>query len=300
MAPQQTVGMIGIGQLGLPIATNLIAAGFRVVGYRRNDRDEFERRGGEALASPAEVAKSANVVLLCLPSEQAQLDVLEGPNGLLSALKAGKTVIELGTYARDFKIAQAARIESTGASILEAEVSGSPPMVAERRAALYLGGTQDLIDQCKPVLDAITAHHFHLGAFGCAVTMKLIANCLVTIHTLAAAEAVNMAIHAGFDPQQAVDVLKQGAGASAMLAIRGPLMASGRFTPAMGAFDTLEKYLTLGAGLAAKLECATPLFSAAAPYFTRAIEGGMGTLDIAAVIEVVNAESRSSKELSAA
>src|SRR6516225_2193796 len=112
MATQQTVGMVGIGQLGLPIATNLIAAGFRVVGYRRNDRDEFERRGGVALGSPAEVAKSADVVLLCLPSEQAQLDVLEGPNGLLSALKAGQTVIELGTYARDFKLAQAARIES--------------------------------------------------------------------------------------------------------------------------------------------------------------------------------------------
>ncbi|WP_288831124.1 NAD(P)-dependent oxidoreductase [uncultured Paraburkholderia sp.] len=300
MANQQTVGMVGIGQLGLPIATNLIKAGFRVVGYRRNDREEFVRRGGEALSSPAEVTRLADVVLLCLPSEEAQLDVLNGPEGLLSVLKAGQTVIELGTYSRNFKIAQAARIEGTGATVLEAEVSGSPPMVAERRAALYLGGTETLIDQCKPVLEAITTHHFHLGEFGCAVAMKLIANCLVTVHTLAAAEAINMAARAGFDPQQAVNVLKQGAGASAMLAIRGPMMASGRFMPAMGAFDTLEKYLKLGAGLAANLKCATPLFSTANPYFTRAIEGGMRSLDIAAVIDLVNADSVALTKLNAA
>lgn len=288
MDKQLTVGMIGIGQLGLPIATNLVAAGFNVVGFRRTDREEFIRRGGKALGSPAEVAEAADVVLLCLPSQEAQLDALNGERGLLAGLKTGQTVIELGTYTREFKLAQAARMREQGAVVLEAEVSGSPPMVSERRAALYLGGTQELIQRCKPVLDAITAHHFHLGDFGCAVTMKLIANCLVTIHTLAAAEAVNMAVHAGFDAQLAVDVLKQGAGSSAMLAIRGPLMAAKRFSPALGAFETLDKYLNLGSDLAQTLECATPLFSAATPYFKRAIDEGMGSLDIAAVIDVVN------------
>jgi 3-hydroxyisobutyrate dehydrogenase-like beta-hydroxyacid dehydrogenase len=292
MAQQQTVGMIGIGQLGLPIATNLISAGFRVVGYRRNDRDEFVSRGGEALANPAEVARAADVLLLCLPGEEAQLDVLDGPGGLLSAIKPGQTVIELGTYTREFKLAQAARIEALGAAVVEAEVSGSPPMVAERRAALYLGGNKTLIDQCQPILEAITAHHFYLGGFGCAVTMKLIANCLVTIHTLAAAEAINLAMHAGFDPEQAVEVLKQGAGASAMLAIRGPLMAAKRFTPALGAFNTLDKYLKLGENLADALHCATPLFTAASPYFSRARDEGMGALDIAAVIQLIDADSR--------
>lgn len=77
-------------------------------------------------------------------------------------------------------------------------------------------------------------------------------------------------------------------------------MASGRFTPAMGAFDTLEKYLKLGASLAANLKCATPLFSTANPYFTRAIEGGMRTLDIAAVIDLVSADSVALHKLNAA
>jgi len=231
------------------------------------------------------------MLLLCLPGEEAQLEVLDGPRGVLSALAPGKVVIEMGTYHRDFKLAQARRIEACGAQVLEAEVSGSPPLVAQRRAALYVGGNAALLARCKPVLEAITASHFHIGPFGSAVAMKLIANYLLTIHTLAAAEAINLGIRAGFDPQQLVEVLKQGAGGSTMLAVRGPLMAAHQFSPAPGPFKTLEKYLHMGGELARELGCATPLFSTAAPYFLRGIEGGMGELDIAAVIELIETDS---------
>ena len=83
------VGMIGIGQLGLPIAANLISAGFKVVGFRRNDRAAFVAQGGHAMESPSDVAKAADVLLLCLPGESAQLDVLDGPQGVLAALAPG-------------------------------------------------------------------------------------------------------------------------------------------------------------------------------------------------------------------
>jgi 3-hydroxyisobutyrate dehydrogenase len=164
-------------------------------------------------------------------------------------------------------------------------------MVAERRAALYIGGDEALFEECRPVLDAITQHHFHLGDIGSAVAMKLIANTLVTIHTLAAAEAMNMGIRAGFDPQRVAEVIRQGAGNSAMFTVRAPMMAERAFTPAAGSFNTLRKYLELGAQQAHDLGCATPMFSAAAPYFLRALEGGMGEEDIAAVIKLIEAES---------
>jgi len=285
------VGMIGIGQLGLPVAINLMRAGYRVVGFRPTDHEAFVRAGGEGLESPAEVARTADVLLLCLPGEEAQRDVLDGPGGVLAALAPGKTVIELGTYRREFKIAQARRIEAVGARMLEAEVSGSPPMVAERRAALYVGGDEALFEHCKPVLEAITAHHFHLGEIGAPVAMKLIANALVTIHTLAAAEAMNLGLRAGFNPHRVAEVIRQGAGNSVMFSIRAPLMATRGFTPAQGAFNTLQKYLQLGGELAQELGCVTPLFSAAAPYFQRALEAGMGEEDIAAVIKLLEAES---------
>jgi len=296
LQPHHVIGMIGIGQLGLPIAVNLMRAGFRVVGFRRTDREAFSRAGGEALQSPAEVTREADVLLLCLPGEDAQAAVLNGADGVLQALAPGKIVIEMGTYTRDYKVQQALRVQQAGARMLEAEVSGSPPMVVERRAALYVGGDEDLFQACKPVLDAITEHHFHLGDVGSAVAMKLIANTLVTIHTLAAAEAMNMGVRAGFAPERVAEVIRQGAGNSAMFSIRAPLMAARAFTPAPGSFNTLHKYLRLGAGMARELGCATPLFSAAAPYFLRALEGGMGEEDIAAVIKLLEAESRPSNQ----
>lgn len=289
--PPQVIGMIGIGQLGLPIAINLMRAGYRVVGFRRTDREAFVQAGGVPLDSPAQVARQADVLLLCLPGQEAQEAVLGGKDGVLDALEPGKILIELGTYTREYKQRQALRVQQVGARMLEAEVSGSPPMVAERRAALYIGGDEALFEECKPVLDAITAHQFHLGEIGSAVAMKLIANTLVAIHTLAAAEAMNMGVRAGFNPHRVAEVIRQGGGNSAMFTIRAPLMAARAFTPALGSFSTLEKYLRLGAEMGRELDCATPLFSAAAPYFLRALEGGMGEEDISAVIKLLEAES---------
>ena len=185
------------------------------------------------------------------------------------------------------------RMQACGARVLEAEVSGSPPMVAERKAALYVGGDESLADELKGVLDAITASHFHLGEFGSAVAMKLIANYLLTIHTLAAAEAMNMGVRAGFNPHRVAEVIRQGAGNSAMFSIRAPMMAARTFTPAPGPFTTLDKYLDLGDSMAKELGCATPLFSAALPYFKRALKHGLGEQDISAVIQLIEADSRS-------
>ena len=285
------IGMVGIGRIGLPMAINLVRAGLRVVGFRRTDRQAFVDAGGVVLDSPADVAAQADILLLCLPGTTAQADALEGPQGVLQALSPGKVVIELGTYSREQKVAQARRIESKGAQMLEAEVSGSPPMVAERRAALFIGGSEALVAQCKPVLEAITAHQFHLGDIGSAVAMKLINNALVAIHTLAAAEAMNMGVRAGFDPHRVAEVLRQGSGSSTMLTIRAPMMASRSFNPAPGPFSSLRKYLELGAQLANDLGCSTPLFSAASAYFFRGLDAGMDDEDISAVIKLLEAES---------
>jgi 3-hydroxyisobutyrate dehydrogenase len=230
--------------------------------------------------------------LLCLPDEAAQHSALDGDDGVLANLKPGQVVIELGTYSREFKLEQAARLSERGARVLEAEVSGSPPMVSARKAALYIGGQADLLEECKPVLQAITEHQFHLGPYGSAVSMKLIANYLLTIHTLAAAEAMNLGARAGFDPALVAKVIAQGAGNSTMFAIRAPMMAERKFSPAPGPFTTLAKYLDLGEEMAQSLGCASPLFDAAAPYFRRALSQGMGEQDISAVIALIEADSK--------
>lgn len=290
--PARTIGMIGIGQIGLPIASNLTRAGFRVVGYRRSDSKAFEEHGGAALSSPAEVARAADIILLCLPSEEAQLDVLDRPDGLLQALKPGQIVIDLSTYRRAFKLEQEKRLAARGARMLEVEVSGTPSMVAQRKAVLLIGGEPGLVDECADLLDAIAAERHYIGEFGSAVSMKLINNYLLTIHTLAAAEAMNLAARLGFDPARVVEVLKNGSGSSAMFAVRAPLMAARKFTPAPGPLRTLEKYLELAAEAAAEAGCATPLFSLCCDYFQRAAALGLRDEDIGAVLKLLETDSR--------
>lgn len=293
MAEQsQIVGLIGIGQLGIPVAANLLQAGFRVVGYRRHDLEEFARLGGNPLESPEAVVQEADVILLCLPSEAASQQVLEGDNGMHKALGPRHIVVEMGTYRKAFKLEQAAKIAALGAKVLEAEISGSPPMVANRKAAVYVGGDPTVFSACTPILQAISPNLFHLGEYGKAVSMKLIANYLLAIHTLAAAEAMNMGAKAGFDPALVAEVIQKGAGGSAMFGVRAPMMASRAFSPAPGPFSTLEKYLHLGREMADELGCATPLFSTASPYFERALASGMGDEDIAAVIKLIEADSK--------
>jgi 3-hydroxyisobutyrate dehydrogenase len=287
-----TLGLIGIGQLGLPVARNLLQAGYAVSGYRRSAAPEFQAAGGRRLGTPGEVTRASQILLLCLPDEAAQRSALDGDDGVLANLKPGQVVIELGTYSREFKLEQAARLSERGARVLEAEVSGSPPMVSARKAALYIGGQADLLEECKPVLQAITEHQFQLGPYGSAVSMKLIANYLLTIHTLAAAEAMNLGARAGFDPALVAKVIAQGAGNSTMFAIRAPMMAERKFSPAPGPFTTLAKYLDLGEEMAQSLGCASPLFDAAAPYFRRALSQGMGEQDISAVIALIEADSK--------
>lgn len=288
MVAPQTVGMIGIGQLGLPVAANLVQAGYPIVGFRRSDRQGFIDLGGKALESPGQVVREADVILLCLPDEAASLQVAEG---IAPELGPGKTVIEMGTYRKAFKLQQAARFAERGAQVLEAEVSGSPAMVKARKAALYVGGDMQVFEQCRAVLEAVSPAVFHLGEYGSAVSMKLIANYLVAVHTLAAAEAMNLGTRAGFDPHTVAKVIQQGGGGSAMFGIRAPMMADRAFSPAPGPFTTLEKYLGLGRSMADELGCATPLFSAAQAYYQRALDSDMRNEDISALIKLLEADS---------
>lgn len=142
---------------------------------------------------------------------------------------------------------------------------------------------------------ANTDIQFRIGELGSALAMKLITNYLLTIHTLAAAEALNLGVHAGFSADKVVEVIRQSAGDSTMFSMRAPMMASRSFQPAPGPLA-----LRLASELVEEPGCASPLFSVAQSYFLRAFIEGMGDEDISAVIKLIEADShavRSRKEL---
>src|SRR5262249_54478178 len=136
----ETVGMVGVGKIGLPISQNLINSGYRVLGYRRSQMTEFEKIGGIPARSPAEVAGEADMVFSCLPSSEALEEVVQGQKGLVHAVRPGQIVVELGSHPLPVKRAQIVPLAQKGAIFIDGEVSGTPGMVAQRKGVIYLAG----------------------------------------------------------------------------------------------------------------------------------------------------------------
>src|SRR6187401_1959880 len=115
----QTVGVVGVGKIGLPIAENLIKSGYRVVGYRRSSLADFEKAGGIPARSPAEVGAQADIVFTCLPDDAALEDVVRGPQGLLGSARAGQIVVEFGSHPVAVKQQYVAPFAEKGVTFLD-------------------------------------------------------------------------------------------------------------------------------------------------------------------------------------
>ena len=279
-----TLGMIGLGRTGLPIAQNLIARGHDVIGFRRSGSPDLLRAGGRVATHVRELA-AADVILSVLPSASALDDVMAG---LLAALEPRHTVIELSSYPLAVKEHHRARLAERGAALLDGEISGTPAMTAARASVFLIAGEQARSEAALAICRDATDHVFYAGGFGAATKLKLVANHLVAVHTAAAAEALLLVERAGLDVALAIDVLGLGAGASTMLRARAPSMAARRFVdPAPGPVAMLSAYLPPIHALAAACDAPVPLFSIAAELFDTALAEGRHAQDIACVIDVL-------------
>ncbi len=278
-----TIGFVGLGNVGLPAATNLLRAGFHVVGYDLKPSTAFVDAGGRTAASLEEVA-SADTVIQSLPNPQA----LEScTDALLPHVRRGQAVVDLSSYPLEAKQASAERYAERGAVMLDCEISGLPPMVAARTAVIFKAGPEDAVDRLRPVFDGMTDKHFYLGAFGAATRMKLIANLMVCVHDLMAAEALTLGARAGLDPAQMIEVLAPSAAGSSTFAFKAPLMVSRAFDGGKGPFRHMFGYLERADALAREVGSATPLLHVARAVFGQAEAEGRHDQDIAAIIEIV-------------
>ncbi|HXF77946.1 MAG TPA: NAD-binding protein, partial [Usitatibacter sp.] len=170
-----------------------------------------------------------------------------------------------------------------GVTLLDCPLSGTGAQAKARDLAVYASGPRAAVKRCAPVFAGFARSHFHLGEFGTGSKMKFLANLLVAIHNVSAAEAVALAERAGLDTALAVKVLGDGAGASRMLQVRGPMMARRKYRPATMSVKMWQKDMAIIAAFARDLGAATPLFDATAPIYDAAMERGFAGADTAAV-----------------
>jgi 3-hydroxyisobutyrate dehydrogenase-like beta-hydroxyacid dehydrogenase len=285
------VGVIGLGKMGLPIARNLMSRGFQVTGYCRRGSPELIESGGITAASAAEAAAQADVILSIVPDADAVEEVIEGEQGTLTTLKPGTIHIEMSTIDVDRKARLRDRVRSQGGDLLDCPISGSPGMVAPRLATTFASGDRASVDTIAEVLDAISGPWIYTGAFGTGAQMKYVANLLLAVHTVAAAEAMALARRSGLDLELVQKTLDNSIASSAIWKQRGPMMAERTWSPAPGPVRTLHPILEQIEDHAAKTGLSASVFAAAKDVFDKALADGWGDLDIACVHDQVSGVS---------
>src|SRR5215468_320528 len=288
----ETVGLVGVGKIGLPIGENLIKSGYRVVGYRRSSLAEFEKVGGIAGRSAADVGAQADVVFTCLPSSQALEDVVQGPNGLIKSARRGQIIVELGSHPVPDKQRHVAPLAAKGAVFLDGEVSGTPGMVAARKAVIYLAGDKDAAAKVERVVAGFADSCLYFGPFGAASRVKLVNNLLVALNIAATAEAMALGLKAGVDVDTMIKAIATGSGGSTQFGIRAPWMAQRRFLPAQGTVPQLQHYSDMIGDFAGSVGVATPMLDRAVELYAKFIEMGLGEQDVAAMVDVISALPR--------
>jgi 3-hydroxyisobutyrate dehydrogenase-like beta-hydroxyacid dehydrogenase len=289
----QTVGFVGVGKIGLPIAENLIKSGHKVLGYRRGSLAEFEKIGGVPAKSPADIGAQCDVVLSCVPTAEAMDEVVSGPKGLIHTARKGQIVVELGSHAVPDKEKHVAPLAAKGAAYLDGEVSGTPGMVSARKAVIYLGGDADAAKHVEPVIKGFADMCLYFGPFGAASKVKLVNNLLVAINIAATAEAMALGLKAGVDVDLMIKAVASGSGGSTQFGIRAPWMAQRKFQPVQGAPSQLFHYFDLIRDWADSTGTATPLLDRAIEVYQKCVDMGLGdTHDVAVLVDVVNAMQR--------
>jgi L-threonate 2-dehydrogenase len=284
-----TVGIVGLGIMGLAYARNLRKAEFPVVGFDVAEERgvALEEAGGRALASPEAVAREAPVILLALPSVSALRQATVGADGIVKGLRPGAIVAEMGTLPLDAKEAARDALEAAGARTLDCPVSGTGAQAAVGDLVIYASGDEAAVADVRPVFDGFARSTLYVGPFGAGIKLKYVANLLVTIHNLAAAEALLLAERAGLDLRMVFEAIRSGAGTSRMFEVRAPLMIEGAYEPATMKMDVYMKDLTLILDFAREVRCPTPLMSASLPYYVAALAEGRDKEDTAALFGVL-------------
>jgi 3-hydroxyisobutyrate dehydrogenase-like beta-hydroxyacid dehydrogenase len=294
MTQTPVIGIVGLGIMGGAYAKHLCAAGRRVVGY---DVDEAAKArladlGGSAVGSPAEVAREADILLLALPSVKVLEAVTDGEGGLLGALKPGAIVCEMSTFPLDAKERMAQVLAADGAISLDCPVSGTGAQAAVKDLVVYASGDEAAVETVRPVFGDLGREVWYVGEYGAGMKLKFVANLLVTIHNVAAAEAMFYAERAGLDQKMVYDAISSGAGTSRMFEVRAPLMMERSYEPATMKNEVYVKDLQLIMDHAREVQAPVPLMAASLPYYFAALAAGRQKEDTAAVYEVLRDMSR--------
>ena len=274
---------VGTGAIGLPMAQRLVGAGYDVTGV-----DPFEAaRDRAALAGVAAVpsvreAPDADLVVVMVATP-GQLDELV-ESAVATGLVAGKTWVIMSTVGPESARTAAQALESAGATVLDAPVTGGVARAGTGELVIFASGDPDSLDQVEPVLAVLGRVRRVGAAVGDGPSIKVVNQHLCSVHLAAAGEALALAERLGLDPQSVFALIKDGAAGSFMLSDRGPRMLSSEAVTVTSSVDIFVKDSGLVSAAARATGAVVPILEAARARFEAASEAGLGREDDSAVI----------------
>ena len=279
-----TIAFLGTGAMGVRMAANLAAAGFKLRVYNRDraKTKSLAEKGADVCDSPAAAVRGAEFVVSMVADDAATRAVMLGPDGAVGAAAAGTILIDSSTntpaMAREVAKAAAAR----GVVYLDAPVSGSLAQAQGKELVFMVGGDRAAFDKAQPLFKAMGRMSTHMGGSGAGATVKLINNMLSGPMTAAIAEAAVIAEASGLDLAAAIEVLSEGAAASRLLKTRLPKMFKRDFAPQFQ-LELMEKDLRYFQLLAQDVDRPAPVAALVRGVFHAARRAGLGKLDSGAL-----------------
>ncbi len=282
------LGFIGLGVMGGGIAKRLLSAGHHVTGYNRTrvKAQPLVDAGMRLADSPAEVARAADVVFSMVTNTHALQSLVEGKDGLLSGLSAGKIYVDMSTISPAYSRELSKQVAAKGAAMLDSPVSGSISTLQEGKLSLMVGGDPAVVEKVKPILLDIGPKVTHVGVNGLAVTMKIATNLSLAVQMLAFSEGVLLAEKSGIKREVAVDVLTNSVIGSPMVKYRGPFVLE---MPEEAWFNVnmMQKDMNLALELGRQLNVPLPTTAVTNEFLTAARAMDLEEKDFAILFEVL-------------
>jgi len=280
------LGFAGLGQMGKPIALNLLKSGAELVVSDRSDQSFglFHERGATTSKDIADLA-DADIIFLCLPNGKIVKDVVLGEGGLLGRLRPGQTVVDLSTIAHSTTTDLAKAFAAKNIAFLDAPISGMEARAVDGTLTVMCGGAREVFDRVKPLLEHIGNKILFMGPAGSGQLTKLINQLLFDINAAALGEILPMAVKLGLDPDLVGEVINSGTGRSYASEFFVPRVLRRHFSdgyPMAHAYKDLVSGAELGANHCVPM----PVLAAATATYQTALLKGHGEKDKGAMVQV--------------
>jgi 3-hydroxyisobutyrate dehydrogenase-like beta-hydroxyacid dehydrogenase len=279
-----TIGFIGLGLMGKPMARNLLKAGFPLVVWNRtaSRAEDLVRESAKLGASPAATAAQADVLITIVSDPPAVEKILWGAEGALAALRRGSVLIDSSTISPELTRRAAAACEERGVGYLDAPVTGGTWGAEKGELVFMVGGKSETLEKAKPVLEAMGKKIFHLGPNGAGQTVKLAMNLILALQVEALAEALALVTNAGVEGERLVEVMQASMARAAVLDVKAPLILKNEYPPSFP-LRLMQKDIRLALELARQEGIALPAATASYATYSAVKDASKDDPDYAAV-----------------